>query len=844
MPKMQLHDAHGQWAELEPYAQLIGALLPRAAGITVFDVTGNSRWTSENSVPVDLPRLVRLSVAASASGANEYGERVSLGGEAPIYLFWLRNESGELVAIVALTWRTGDSEMRTFAFVHGLVKPAIECLRRELLARARLETMKGASDRDGDLDVLLLATSTPDARGDSGDDIKNLLQSATDHMKCEFAALIMPERNLVVIRTEGGRKMDTSIVARIHRHLLSLAQVRPEPAILNSPTALQGINLPMRVLSSPVRGPSGRPNGVLALFRSPTRAEFRAREAQLAELLARRASATVEASFDSLSGLLTRNAFEHRARVAIAARKDDRAANWSYLYIDVDRMHVINENHGMHVGDKLIAKIGELVRSRTVPGSVAARTSGDRFAILLPTGGEDAMAFSEALRQGVASLSLSHLGANADANFAASVSIGVSSLNDTRMDLSHAAAAAETASKAAKDRGRNRVELYQVTDVSIMRRFEDMNIAPNLRAAMAENRLRLDSQLIVPLNSTPESVPHFELLLRMIDMKGETVGPERFLSAAVRYQMMPEVDRWVVTQALSQLKPHADMLASRPVIFTINLSGQSLGEVDFADFLVKQIKDSGINPKVICFEITETAAIANMAKAEGLMRRVRSLGCTFALDDFGTGLSSLAYLRSLPVDMLKIDGSFVRDILKDQRAESMVQAIAHLATSMNLTTVAEYVETDEIRLRLATLGVDYGQGFAISRPVPLTETIDELPMYCTAAAFTLDSSDGDEIVLSGDDINVEDDAALNEFARSLMQPEMPIETATLQSIADPIAPFRTVPIPNAGNGSRPAVTETPAPELNDDDAFRKLEMLFNHRSTGKPVASTGKMGVG
>jgi EAL domain-containing protein (putative c-di-GMP-specific phosphodiesterase class I) len=168
------------------------------------------------------------------------------------------------------------------------------------------------------------------------------------------------------------------------------------------------------------------------------------------------------------------------------------------------------------------------------------------------------------------------------------------------------------------------------------------------------------------------------------------------------------------------------------VVFTINISGQSLTDPGFADFLIDTLHASGLNPAVFCFELTESAAVSNLATAEAVMRRLREFGCTVALDDFGTGLSSLAYLRSLPIDMLKIDGSFVRDILKDPRAESMVQAIAHLARAMRLTTVAEYVETDEIRLRIAALGVDYGQGFAIARPAPLAEVLAELPIYVAA----------------------------------------------------------------------------------------------------------------
>ena len=272
------------------------------------------------------------------------------------------------------------------------------------------------------------------------------------------------------------------------------------------------------------------------------------------------------------------------------------------------------------------------------------------------------------------------------------------------------------------------MELYQASDLSIIRRYEDVELAPSLRAAISENRLRLHAQLIAPLRD-PSAATHFELLLRMIDENGQEVGPARFLSAAVRYQLMPAVDRWVVQEAVRVLKPHAALLANRPVAFTVNVSGQSLGDEGFEEFVVDQITRSGINPRVFCFELTESAAIANLTRAEKVMKHLRELGCSIALDDFGTGLSSLAYLRALPIDMLKIDGSFVKDVLKDPRAESMVAAIAQLARSMKLTTVAEFVETDEIRLHVASLGVDYGQGFAIARPAPLQDTIDELPRY-------------------------------------------------------------------------------------------------------------------
>jgi EAL domain-containing protein (putative c-di-GMP-specific phosphodiesterase class I) len=219
----------------------------------------------------------------------------------------------------------------------------------------------------------------------------------------------------------------------------------------------------------------------------------------------------------------------------------------------------------------------------------------------------------------------------------------------------------------------------------------------------------------------------------MLGTDGELVGPARFLSAAQRYQLMPIIDRWVLDTAIESLKPHAELLAGRPLVFSINFSGQSLGDDQFPDYLLERLRSSGLDPSLFCFELTESDAVANIAKAELLMRSLRKLGCGVALDDFGTGLSSLSYLRSLPITLLKIDGSFVRDILKDPRSDSMVAAITQLAHTMGLATVAEYVETEEIRTRIAALGVDYGQGFAIGRPMPLADLLSELPLYAGAS---------------------------------------------------------------------------------------------------------------
>jgi Amt family ammonium transporter len=272
------------------------------------------------------------------------------------------------------------------------------------------------------------------------------------------------------------------------------------------------------------------------------------------------------------------------------------------------------------------------------------------------------------------------------------------------------------------------VEVFQDSDQSIIRRHTDIMVIGQLRDALDHGKFRLDAQPILPLRGS-YGRPRFELLIRMIGDRGEIIPPTKFLSAADRYQLMPAIDRWVVRHACMLLGEHSASVGADFARFAINLSGQSLQDESFLPFVIDEIEKSRLSPSILCFELTETATIGNLAKAQEFIRTLQDLGCQFALDDFGTGVSSLAYLKDLSVNYLKIDGSFVRDALVNTRSESMIKAIAQLAKVMCMITIAEYVETDNLRARMADLGVDYGQGFAMGKSQPLRELLAELAIY-------------------------------------------------------------------------------------------------------------------
>jgi Amt family ammonium transporter len=381
------------------------------------------------------------------------------------------------------------------------------------------------------------------------------------------------------------------------------------------------------------------------------------------------------------------------------------------------------------------------------PGALSARISGDRLAALVPRSNMDGAGDVAEIIRAAAEAIVPRAG---QGSFEVSVCVGVAPVQHSDNALAHALATAEIACKAAKDRGRNRVEMFQESDHSIIRRHTDILVIGKLRDALDNDSFRLDAQPILPLRGN-YGRPRFELLIRMLGDRGEIIPPGKFLSSAERYQLMPTVDRWVVRRACELLGEHSSSVGEDCARFAINLSGQSLQDDSFLEYVIEQIKNTGVPPGVLCFELTETATIGNLAKAQNFMRTLQDLGCQFALDDFGTGVSSLAYLKDLSVNYLKIDGSFVRDAISNARSESMIKAIAQLAKVMCMETIAEYVETDALRVRMADLGVDYGQGFAMGKAQPLEELLKELAIYeATVSNWSTPESLVDTVVIENE----------------------------------------------------------------------------------------------
>jgi len=357
-------------------------------------------------------------------------------------------------------------------------------------------------------------------------------------------------------------------------------------------------------------------------------------------------------------------------------------------------------------------QISVVLQERLREGDTLARLGGDEFGVLLencPV--EHAMRIADMLRQAVADF---HFVAN-ERTFAVGVSIGLINMADGSLTLAEVLSAGDAACYMAKEKGRNRVQLYHPKDTDIAVRHGEMEWVGRIQEALTAGRFCLYSQSIVPVDSRQHSAPMSELLIRMIDERGETVPPMAFIPAAERYNLMPAIDRWVTRTALLTMAQRRGG-AREAETCIINLSGASIGDERFLDFIRGELAQTPCPRGTVCFEVTETAAIANLAKATRFIAELKSLGCLFSLDDFGSGMSSFGYLKHLPVDFLKIDGSFVRDMLSDPIDNAMVEAINHIGHVMGKRTIAEYVEHEGILVRLQEIGVDYAQGFGIASP--------------------------------------------------------------------------------------------------------------------------------
>ncbi len=490
---------------------------------------------------------------------------------------------------------------------------------------------------------------------------------------------------------------------------LAIAVRRSRSVKTNRPTLLirrDGNELYIESTASPIRDGGNVITGGVLVFHDVSEARELNRKL------------SYQASHDVLTSLVNRREFEKRIERALQSA-ESREVSHVVCYLDLDQFKIINDTCGHSAGDQLLQELGRLLKSKIRWKDTLSRLGGDEFGVLLERCTiEDAMQMADGLREAVSEFKFLW----DERSFRLTASIGLVPLSGgENQDVASILSAADSACAAAKDAGRNRVHSYHENDIDMMRRRREMQWAARINTALEENRFELFRQTILPLQEADQGA-HFELLLRMRDENGALVSPELFISAAERYGITPNIDRWVIRNALRWLVSEADERA-RLSLCSINLSGQSLGDEKFLPFVIEQFQTSGITPEKICFEITETAAIQSYAQANRFINSLKELGCQFALDDFGTGLSSFGYLKHFPVDYLKIDGSFVKEILHDPIDREMVRSINEIGHLTGKKTIAEFAENPEIINMLRGMGIDYAQGYGVSEPQKVLQAI-------------------------------------------------------------------------------------------------------------------------
>ncbi len=423
-----------------------------------------------------------------------------------------------------------------------------------------------------------------------------------------------------------------------------------------------------------------------------------------------------QASHDPLTGLINRREFETRLQEALEASRKDPARVHVLLYLDLDQFKIVNDTCGHSAGDQLLQQLTALITRRVRVNDVVCRLGGDEFGVLLADCGlERAVEVADNLRQAIREFRFFWQ----DAAFDIGVSIGIISITEESESVASLLSAADVACYAAKDQGRNRLHVYQHGDAA--ERHAEMQWVSHVTRAIEDNRLELYFQPIVPIGDVQYQRGHYELLLRLRDESGKLVSPDSFIPAAERYNLMPALDRWVLRYALENLAYKGGGDRDLGYTLAINLSGTSLNEDKFLDFVLAELERHELVPGSICFEITETAAISNLQRVAHFMSEVKKRGCEFSLDDFGSGLSSFTYLKNLPVDYLKIDGHFIKNLTNDRIDQTMVAAITTVGNAMGIRTVAEHVDSQQVLDTLVSIGVEFAQGFFIARPAPVSE---------------------------------------------------------------------------------------------------------------------------
>ena len=716
------------------YWKLLNVLAPWFDMVIVFNESGHFIWQSNRQLH---PQMDRISVLVKnfqqQSRAIDLPRSVQKLND--IEVLELNNLSEPSIEC-ALTIALISKEYKTVQNLSPENEKSLQLLNQTLLTEYALiqkiiekeqELVSMADELTHRYEELNLIYSSDDNVQNltHGRDLLNqIIINASNYLDVDLATIILPDKNVTLHhgRQAYSARCYTNTLDYLRNEVYLQLKIQKRSFVINHFDDANSLNvfleLPHKTVVSPLLNVDNEVIGLMAIINQNNRIDFTNSDRNLLEVLANKASNIVSRNFDPLTGLENSHSFE-------LIVKDTLKQSWqndnhhAVANIDIDRMAVINDISGLEAGDLLIKKVSRTLTKMIRSYDTAARLGGDKFAVLLKNCDlEKAHEIMKKVAEVISQIELEWNGTVHEV----SVSIGLAPITADLANVSSVLSNAESARLAAKERGRNQIQVFKLNDSDLLRRKDQIQWVSRTQSALRENRFQLFAQLICPISASSE-LPHFEILIRMLDDDNHPIEPVHFLAAAENFFLMPKIDRWVITNTFHYLKKLHDEYGTHVCQVSINLSGQSLTDKNLARFITDLLEEYQLDPQIICFEVTESAAVANLADAQYFINEIRARGCKFSLDDFGTGQSSFSYLKNLPVDYLKIDGSFVKSIVEDSVSLSMVSAINQVGHAMNLKTVAEFVENDNILERLREVGIDYAQGYAIDEPQPFSDIL-------------------------------------------------------------------------------------------------------------------------
>jgi diguanylate cyclase (GGDEF)-like protein len=709
---------------------LLHSLVPRAQCFCFYGPDRQCVWSSDgaddyevDNFVVDLPD----ELIDGSSGDAEAIRRTLKSGRTLLVLPIYDDAENRLGLLIAVFSRNaGKSSSFNPKMLVNILRPAVDLIGESLVLGQNLQTAARQSELV-EKELTLVYEVDEKIRGTSRSHagLAQLVGQSGRFLGIAYSVLLIPSKRIRVSATHSSwKKVNRKVLDRyLVDHLLPKLEGKRWPAVFEIPGIDGADKTPdqgYQTLLCPILDKHGNLEGVLAQLGRINDEDFSKSERRFMAHIVRKVEYVVEQSFDAMTGLMNRPGFE--AQLQESARTLSKGDEpHQLIYLDLDNLQLVNDTFDRDAGDAVIVHFARLLEEDLSRHAVVSRLTGDDFCILLTNSDTDnAMQLAQSIRE--RGQSLRYL--EGDKSLQVTMSIGIAEFN-AEIDSGRALTTARMACEAAKDHGRDRIEIYDDQNLSIIRRHDDMQLVTQIQQALDGDEFELYAQPITSLNGADER-PRFEILLRMKDEGGEEIPTSSLFSAAERYKLMPQIDRWVISNTMAKLSNEGETVALDKAIFSINLSGQSLSDDDILEFIEDELENCGLPPERIGFEVTESAAVSNLKKAQTFIDALRGRGCKIALDDFGAGLSSFAYLKNFNVDTLKIDGGFIRDITDNRISESMVAAITQVAKVMELDTVAEYVESEETRQLLTELGVDFAQGHIVGHPIPLSDRLQQL----------------------------------------------------------------------------------------------------------------------